>query len=488
MNYKYKFAVIVPVYNVEKYLAESLDSIVNQTIGFEDNIQLILVNDGSTDNSGAVCARYKDKYPDNVVYIEKENAGVSAARNEALKHIDSKYTAFLDSDDKWALSAFEKAYDFIEKHYDEIDLVCCRVKRFEAQTNYHVLDYKFKAGTRIADINDPEEYFSIQTLITSVIAKSDAIKDLEFDTRLICSEDTFFSTKIILKKCKIGLLKEALYYYRQRSAKNSTMDRIRTNKFYYDEMLDYFHLSLIEYSRQQFGKVLPFVQATVTNDLMWRFEACETHKVLNDDEFTVYSKTLKVILEQLDDDIVFNHPMHKAYARRSAAAYFKYGVDYFKALELKDNSLYYRKYNVFDMSQHNTLCVLNSIAASGNTFRVEVLIANWLLRSTASGGRLVLKVGERFVKPKEILEYAPKTARDINGGEYYYSSCVFRLKLKLKEGETAELTPHLIYGDRTAPICLNCTRSAMGINPHTTCLLQGAYTVTYEDDKVQIRR
>ena len=68
-DYKYLFSVIVTMYNAEKYLVESVESLVNQTIGFE-NIQLILINDASTDKSGEICLTYKNRYPDNIVVDE----------------------------------------------------------------------------------------------------------------------------------------------------------------------------------------------------------------------------------------------------------------------------------------------------------------------------------------------------------------------------------------------------------------------------------
>ena len=95
-----KVSVIIPVYNVEQYLEETILSVVNQTIGFE-NIQMILVNDGSPDNSEEICLKYRDKYPDNILYIKKENGGVSSARNLGMEYIQGKYVNFLDSDDKW---------------------------------------------------------------------------------------------------------------------------------------------------------------------------------------------------------------------------------------------------------------------------------------------------------------------------------------------------------------------------------------------------
>ena len=90
-DYKYKFSVVIPIYNVEDYVEETILSVINQTIGFEENIQMILVNDGSPDNSEDICLRYKDKYPDNIIYVKQENRGVSAARNNGMNYIEGKY-------------------------------------------------------------------------------------------------------------------------------------------------------------------------------------------------------------------------------------------------------------------------------------------------------------------------------------------------------------------------------------------------------------
>ena len=94
------FSVIMPIYNVEEFLDESITSVINQTVGFKDNIQIILVNDGSPDNSEEICLKYRALYPDNIIYIKQKNAGVSAARNTGVKYATGKYINFFDSDDK----------------------------------------------------------------------------------------------------------------------------------------------------------------------------------------------------------------------------------------------------------------------------------------------------------------------------------------------------------------------------------------------------
>ena len=101
--------VIVPVYNVEKYLKKCLDSIVSQTY---NNLQIILVNDGSTDNSAAVCARYLKK-DSRIELIEQENAGLSAARNVGIERAKGEYLAFIDSDDVVDSDYIEYLYNLI---------------------------------------------------------------------------------------------------------------------------------------------------------------------------------------------------------------------------------------------------------------------------------------------------------------------------------------------------------------------------------------
>ena len=98
-EYPYIFTLIMAVYNVELYLKEAIESVIAQSIGI-DRIQLILVDDGSPDNSGAICDAYAARYPDNIFVIHKENGGVSSARNRGLELARGEYVNFMDSDDK----------------------------------------------------------------------------------------------------------------------------------------------------------------------------------------------------------------------------------------------------------------------------------------------------------------------------------------------------------------------------------------------------
>ena len=95
------FSIVIAVYNTEDYLAEAIESVLNQKyIGYK-HTQIILINDGSTDRSEEICQYYQQRFSKNIIFISQKNRGVSAARNLGIDAADGLYLNFLDSDDKW---------------------------------------------------------------------------------------------------------------------------------------------------------------------------------------------------------------------------------------------------------------------------------------------------------------------------------------------------------------------------------------------------
>ena len=117
---QYKLSIVAAVYNLEKYLPRCLDALVNQTL---QEIEILLVNDGSKDNSEQIAKEYCEKYPEKIIYLEKENGGLSDARNYAIPQAKGEYIAFLDSDDYVELDMYEKMYKLAKE--DNSDMVEC---------------------------------------------------------------------------------------------------------------------------------------------------------------------------------------------------------------------------------------------------------------------------------------------------------------------------------------------------------------------------
>ena len=154
-----KVSIIVPVYNVEDYLERCLDSLVNQTL---EDIEIIVVNDGSPDNSQAIIERYEKNYPNKVKGYIKENGGLSDARNYGMPYAKGEYVAFVDSDDYVELTMYEKLYNEAKAKDSEI-VVCGYFKVDEKEKtmqsaqmgNMEFFDQNPRERKEILEINAP---------------------------------------------------------------------------------------------------------------------------------------------------------------------------------------------------------------------------------------------------------------------------------------------------------------------------------------------
>lgn len=292
----------MPVYNVEAYLEETVKSILAQTLDFEKNIQIVFINDGSPDNSEAICLKYKEKFPDNIVYKKQKNQGVSAARNAGVKLAEGKYISFLDSDDLLSPDALEEVYNFFEKNYDKIDVVSIKLMFFEAKEGPHMLNYKYDS-TRIIDID--KEYDCVQLSGGSAFVKTEAMKDkFFFNTKLRTAEDATLLTELILEKMAYGVVRNSVCYYRRRLDASSAISSSTKNKSWYTDTLDYAYLHVLSYAREKLGYVPEYVQYLVMYDLQWRFKLRD-QAALDKNEEVSYKQALYRILSQIDDHIIY---------------------------------------------------------------------------------------------------------------------------------------------------------------------------------------
>ena len=234
MGDDFEFSVLMPIYNVEEYLAEAIDSLINQSIGFEENIELVIVDDGSPDNSKDIALEYQKRYPDNIKVFSKENGGQATAFNFGLKHLHGKYVNFLDSDDCLSSNTFEDVHNFFEKYKDEVDIVSIPLIYFEGRTGPHFLNYKF-TSTRVIDLI--EEPYNPQLSIASSFIKKEAFDGLEFDTVLPHGYDALIVNKILLNRKKLGVISTSSYFYRKRESKSSLIDTSYQRKEYYSYLL-----------------------------------------------------------------------------------------------------------------------------------------------------------------------------------------------------------------------------------------------------------
>lgn len=209
-----KVSVIVPVYKVEKYLPECIESILAQT--FTD-FELILVDDGSPDNSGKICDDYASRDP-RIRVFHKENGGVSSARNLGIKNAQSDYIAFLDSDDWWKPEFLEKMLALAQK-YPQAGCCCCCWMTFSTQTGESIPG--FLPGWKLGDMrlidmlshSAGKGHFPIWT--GAVLLKKNILNEIgRFDETLMASEDCKVWFEFVLR-APVAYLNDSLAFYRK---------------------------------------------------------------------------------------------------------------------------------------------------------------------------------------------------------------------------------------------------------------------------------
>lgn len=296
---KYKISVIVPVYNVSNYLDDCVLSLVNQKYDFS-KVEVILVNDGSTDNSLEICNKYANKY-ENIKVIDKKNGGLSDARNHGFKASNGEYIMFLDSDDLINDKSLLYLSKFLDEH-KEVDFVISRVRMFEKTNKWHYLDYRFKSDKTIVDIMKDINY--VQYHSTGILIRKKAIKDIEFSKKVKIGEDMHFMSRLLFKNNLFGIEKRSVLFYRKRYSNDSIVQKQMNNKYYYVDILKDIYKFILDEAKKIYGEVPQYFQYYVLNSLVERFDMEYPKGLLSKEEFDEYIKLLTNILKSIDDEVI----------------------------------------------------------------------------------------------------------------------------------------------------------------------------------------
>jgi glycosyltransferase involved in cell wall biosynthesis len=259
-----KVSVILPIYNVAPYLAETFDSILSQSL---QDIEILAVNDGSTDDSSDVIDHYR-RQDERIIVINQENKGQSAARNEALRHATGRYIYMMDSDDRLSTNdALRLCYDYAEKNQADFiffdgesfsDVDAARTSWNTKRTHLVPEDVRQNGDELLNMMLNTQSHNCVVWLlfIRRSFLESTALRFYEG----IIHEDELFTTLLMLKSNNIYCLKQNLVAHRIRQA--STMGRTfsRRNIYCYlivaDELLKFSHKPIIhKYLRYTLSKV-----------------------------------------------------------------------------------------------------------------------------------------------------------------------------------------------------------------------------------------
>lgn len=260
-------SIIVPVYNTEKYLAQCIESILNQTYS---KFELLLINDGSTDGSGDLCDTYA-KQDRRISVIHQKNAGVSMARNTGLDHACGEYIMFVDSDDYIDPELVEEAHRTIRKSDADIYICGLIVENFQAgkivsKETYAAKEksvYSLNELLENMNVSYPAQYIygPCHKLYRRKAIENEAVR---FDLRLSVWEDFLFNQKVLAKVRSVQISDKVYYHYRKERGDSLSSS---FNPMYYD---------MTAYVFDQMRELLKTAECTERRRQQFEYEYFET--------------------------------------------------------------------------------------------------------------------------------------------------------------------------------------------------------------------
>lgn len=307
-----RYAVVSAVYNVDLYLDQYFQSMVDQRLDFKNNITLIMVDDGSTDDSAEIIKRWQRRYPKNIVYLYKVNGGQASARNLGLEHVQTDWVTFVDPDDFLDLNYFLEIDKFLAKNdKSNLKLISSNFIFFYEEkgqfSDSHPLKYRFEKGDSIFSYDNFNKL--IQLSASAAFFKLEVISSnsLNFDLKIKPNfEDAHFVGAYLseLVDGYIGVCSQAKYFYRKRANNTSTLDSTWENQGTYGRVLEYGYLDLFHIYKNKFKSIPKHIQRTVLYALVWHVKYLTNHpercKLQAEGEVSRYLQLLDQVFECID--------------------------------------------------------------------------------------------------------------------------------------------------------------------------------------------
>jgi glycosyltransferase involved in cell wall biosynthesis len=319
-----RFTVISAVHNVARYLPDFIDSLDRQTID-PSHLEVIAVDDGSTDNSLDVLRSWEARRPDVVRVLTKPNGGQGSARNLGLDHARGEWVTFPDPDDWLEHDYFEVVARFLDTHRD-VDMVAANLILYNEGGNgvsdSHPLRARFEPGDHLVHLEQQPNYFTGSA--PAAFMRRDRVEELglRFDTRIRPNwEDGHLCARYLLARADptIGFLRSARYYYRKRGDQSSTLQNSVSQIGRYTAVVEHGYLDALRRAAAAHGRPPAWLQNLVLYDLSYYFseeEKIAAGSAIAGNVGETFVGLLRQITELLDDRIIqaFNvRPMREVW-------------------------------------------------------------------------------------------------------------------------------------------------------------------------------
>lgn len=305
MGRKYVVSVIMPVYNCSEFLENSVNSILNQTYDLS-KIEIILINDGSTDNSAKICKRLA-KNNKNINYVEQNNSGVSSARNKGLDVAQGLYVMFLDGDDVISKNTVENLVNFLDKE-KEVNIAFYSLYYSYIGNKVKNKSHIFSSIIKKTGVYDLNNYPHLTQSTVNIIIRKNTLR---FNEEMNFSEDEEFNIKNIMINRKIGYVANANYYYLQYSNSSSVTTK---HPYYNFEILIKYLFNIIEKYKNTDGTLPYVIQGYILKNLRWRIEKDLLFPYhYNEKDFLKAKSKIYEVIKYIDVSMIYTDPFMDIY-------------------------------------------------------------------------------------------------------------------------------------------------------------------------------
>lgn len=337
MKKKFKISVILIVNSNENYLKKSLECITKQTLNFNDNIELFIMDPTDEKNIEELCLEYKEKFPDNIKYYKEKETNINALRNKALKEVSGEIINFYNILGNWNKKAFKSVYNMFEenKHLNII-------KGYDLKINKKYL-------------NTIDNELPLQEELELFFFNVKSLKSKFFNTEVPVLNEELFLNQVLLSNDKVGFVLKNKYIKNKQQQYNIEHQKLLENKDYYIKTLNEVHFKLITISKEKYGKTLNFVQEFIINNLKSRL-LYEKIFILNDSETTEYKNIIRNILKEIDDEFILKSKMHFSF--KMYALSLKNGTNIINDVYLDGIKINYNDLTITTLNNRNLFKII----------------------------------------------------------------------------------------------------------------------------------
>lgn len=293
---KFNFSIIIIFNNNEEHLKKSINSILNQTLNFKRNIQLILFNNNSNDNSKTIALDFYEKYPDNILYIEQNEFDEKKAKISALSYVDGEYINFLSANDYISENSLKNVYDLFKQN-EKVDFISLPINSIGLKNDYSSLtDFK---GNIIDLTKTPIIHY---LNFNSLFIKSNIIENSNLRADLNSFHDEIIISNLLLNKPLLGIGNGVYYLRTSYDIINDCKMKYIKKSFYFEKLNQY--ESIINHCLFTKNEIPLFIQLTLLYHMQYLIKKYEDNIFDSEDEITQFTDKITSLLTNFSQELI----------------------------------------------------------------------------------------------------------------------------------------------------------------------------------------